>query len=185
MPTQPYDDVIEPPNIVEKVLDDEYLDNCIDAINNHAHDDASFQQTFGLLLKNEKHRALLRGFRAIKWHLGLLNIPQRQWAWSSDMLKRQPEIAKVLTFKQFKLLNKHFRVTSPAGLPPKDHPQYHPLQNILSGVETIKTKSQALWKPGWKMVIDEGRVRSKSKYNKVLCYWLKCNCCSMDRMYRI
>ena len=101
------------------------------------------------------------------------------------MLKRQPEIAKVLTFKQFKLLNKHFRVTSPAGLPPKDHPQYHPLQNILSGVETIKTKSQALWKPGWKMVIDEGRVRSKSKYNKVLCYWLKCNCCSMDRMYRI
>ena len=96
------------------------IDTCIDAINNHAHGDASFQQTFGPLLKNEKHRALLRGFRAIKWHLGLLNIPQRQWAWSSDMLKRQPEIAKVLTFKQFKLLSKHFRVTSPAGLPPKD-----------------------------------------------------------------
>ena len=71
-----------------------------------------------------------------------------------------------MTFLKFKTLLKHFRVTDASKLPAKSSSTYHPLQNIIEGVELIKKKSQSLWSPGYKMYIDEGRIRSKSKRNK-------------------
>ena len=104
--------------------------------------------------RNDKGRAFLWGFFAIDWRLSLLGYPQREWVWSTNPLKEQKGVKNVLSFMQYHLLKKHFRVTKISELPDKNSLEYHPLQNILR--EYLKAKSY----------IDEGRVTSKSKRNK-------------------
>ena len=105
-----------------------------------------------------KGRSLIRGFFALKWHLSLILYPQKKWAWSSDPLKSQTEVKKVMAFIKFKLLLKHFRVTDASNLPERSSSSYHPLQNIQCRYDSA---SHIV-----KMCIDEGRIRSKSKRNK-------------------
>ena len=74
---------------------------------------------------------------------------------------------KIMSFKQCRLLKKHFRVTKLSELPDKSSLEYHPLQNILKGTEHLRQKSNALWTSGEKMCIDEGRVTSQRKRNQL------------------
>ena len=43
---------------------------------------------------------------------------------------------KIMSFKQYRFLKKHFRVTKLSKLPDKSSLEYHPPQNILKGTET-------------------------------------------------
>ena len=70
-----------------------------------------------------------------------------------------------MPLEMFKLMLKHFRVVKQSTLPNKDDESYHPLQNINAGVEILRQKSFSHWNFGWKLCIDEGRIRSKSKRN--------------------
>ena len=165
-PSVEFDADVQPNDLVEKILDDEFIDKCIDCTNAHGSNDPVYIKEIGVIEKSDKGRSLIRGFFALKWHLSLIRYPQKKWAWSSDPLKSQTEVKKVMTFIKFKSLLKHFRVTDASNLPERSSPSYHPLQNIQEGVDMIKRKSQTLWSPGFKMCIDEGRIRSKSKRNK-------------------
>ena len=148
---------------MELAIDDSFLDLCIEATK--AAEDASFIKEIGIIEKSEKGRTFMKGFLAVKWHLSLLGYSQKQWACSEDPFKNQTEIKKVMTYLQFQLMAKHIRVTKPSEMPCKGSPSYHPLQNILSGVDYLRRKSTILWIPGKRMCLDEGRVVSKSDRN--------------------
>eukprot|EP00112_Aurelia_sp_Birch-Aquarium-sp1_P006772 Seg1740.6 transcript_id=Seg1740.6/GoldUCD/mRNA.D3Y31 product="hypothetical protein" protein_id=Seg1740.6/GoldUCD/D3Y31 len=65
------DNDAKPHEIVEMILSDAFVDDCIDATNYHGQNDPKFQRRLGNLEKNEKGRAFIRGFLAIKWHISL------------------------------------------------------------------------------------------------------------------
>ena len=67
--------------------------------------------------------------------------------------------------KTYSLLGKHFRTADHRGLPNRDDPSYHHLQNIVNGVNFLRNKSRELCSPGLEMTIDGGRVNSNSKRN--------------------
>eukprot|EP00795_Rhopilema_esculentum_P004046 gene4046-20219_t len=165
LPQIHFEENTKPHVIVEMIMDNTFIETCIDATNEHGLSDQKYAKKIGEIPKNEKGVHFLRGFFAIKWHLRLLKYPQMKWAWSEDQLKSQPEIKKIMPLDVFCLLLKHFRVVRKSGLPSKNSPNYHPLQNINDGVEYLRAKSLSLWKMGFKLCIDEGRVRSKSNRN--------------------
>ena len=105
-------------------------------------------------------RSFIKGYLAIKWHFDLIKYPNKRWAWSEDPLKKQAEIKKVMTYKIFQVMNKHFAVVNKDQLPLKGTPDYHPLQNISAGAQVLKENFA-----GSMLCIDEGRVKSKSKRN--------------------
>ena len=113
----------------------------------------------------KKGGSFIKGYLAIKRHFGLIKYPNKHWAWSEDPLKTQAEIKKVMTYKTFQVMNKHFAVVNKDQLPLKGTPDYHPLQNISAGVQVLKENFAALWESGSMLCIDEGRVKSKSKRN--------------------
>ena len=160
------DNDAKPHEIVETILSDAFIDDCIDATIYHGRNDPNFQKRLGNLEKNEKGRAFIRGFLAIKWHISLVRYGNKRWAWSNDPLLAQNEVKKIMTYKTFQTISKHFCVNSYENLPPKNDPSYHPLQNILSGVEMLRKNSIALWKSGHRLCIDEGRITSIGKRNK-------------------
>ena len=54
-----------------------------------------------------------------------------QEVWSkNDPLKAYPEVQKVMSFKLYNHVRKHFRVTSTYELPARNDTDYHPLQNV-------------------------------------------------------
>ena len=160
-----FDEDFKPHNVVELMIDEKFLDGCIDATNAHGANDPNFLSKVGILGKNEKGRSFIKGYLAIKWHFGLIKYPNKHWAWSEDPLKKQAEIKKVMTYKTFQVMNKHFAVANKDQLPLKGTPDYHPLQNISAGVQVLKENFAALWESGSMLCIDEGRVKSKSKRN--------------------
>ena len=93
-PSSELDSDANPHNLVELVIDDSFLDLCIEATNEHGAEDASFIKEIGITEKSEKRRAFMKGFLAVKWHLSLLGYSQKQWAWSEDPSKNQTEIKK-------------------------------------------------------------------------------------------
>ena len=99
--------------------------------------------------------ALLKAHFAIEWHLLLLGYKSKEWAWSVDSLKSQEKIKDVMKRKTYSFLRKHFRTNDHRGLPNHDDPSYHPLQNILNGMNYLQNKSRELWSPGLEMTIDE------------------------------
>ena len=116
---------------------------------------------------SEAGRLFVRGYFAVKWHLGLLGYKQYSWAWEQDNLKHQVEVSKTMTRRQFELMMRYFRCVPHAGLPANSSSQgYHPLQNINGGVQLLREKSVALWNVGCMLCIDEGRIVSKSRRNK-------------------
>ena len=148
------------------ILDDDFVDTCIEATMEHCQHDPDFLNHVGILPKSEKGRSFLKGYLAIKWHLGLLGYSQCAWAWETDGLKEQREVKKVMTFKQFMLMLRHFRCTRASQLPSIRSNLYHPLQNIQSGVIKLRDNARALWLLGNTFCIDEGRMKSKSRRNK-------------------
>ena len=127
-----------PHEIVENIMDDGFVIMCIESTNEHGLADLSFREKIGEISRDEAGIKFMRGFFAVKWHLRLLGYRQYRWAWSEDPLKSQPEIKKTMTREVFRLMLKHFRVIKASTLPPKDHPSYHPLQNIKQGVDYLK-----------------------------------------------
>ena len=93
---------------------------------------------------------------AIEWHLSLLGYKCREWAWSVDSLKSQEKIKDVMKRKTYSFLRKHFRTDDHRGLPNRDDPSYHPLENNLNGMNYLQNKSRELRSPGLEMKIDEG-----------------------------
>ena len=83
--------------IVEQIIDQHFLDLCIEATNAHGENDANYMSRVGILTQDEKGRAFMKGFLSIKWHLSLVKYPSKKWAWSDDPLKVQHEIMLLLT----------------------------------------------------------------------------------------
>ena len=137
----------------------------IEATNAHGENDPNYLSRFGILTQDENGRAFIKRFLSIKWHLSLVKYPSKRWAWSDDPLKVQHEIKKIMPFKTFQVMAKHFSVVKKDQLPSRQDPDYHPLRNISGGVDVLKNNSVALWKSGRTLCIDEGRVRSKSNRN--------------------
>ena len=137
-PSSELDSDANPHNLVELVIDDSFLDLCIEATNEHAAEDASFIKEIGIIEKSEKGRAFMKGFLAVKWHLSLLGYSQKQWAWSEGPFKNQTEIKKVMTYLQFQLMAKDIRVTKPSELPRKGSPRIFLLNSIKPGVTVQK-----------------------------------------------
>ena len=166
-PSRVYADGTEPFVIVEEVADNKFFLDSIIATNEHGNSDQRFINEFGIagIPIDDKGIALMKGFFAIKIFLKLKGVRQVEWAWSNDPLKEGSEVKKIMHLKRFQLLLKHYRIVKQSSLPPKTSAVYHPLQNIRSRVEYLRKKSNELWIPGEKLVIDKDRVRSKSKHN--------------------
>lgn len=160
-----FDPDTAPNEIIEKIMDNTFILDCIAATNEHGAHDPKFVEKIGELSRDEKGICFVRGFIAIKWHLRLLRYPQMKWAWCEDPLRSQTEIKKMMCLQVFRLMLKHFRVVRPSSLPAMQSPEYHPLQNINKGVAYLREKSLSFWSVGSKLCIDEGRIRSKSKRN--------------------
>ena len=154
-----------PADLAERVLDDNFIDHIINCTNIHGQTDPKFMQHVGNIPQDEKGRAFIRGYLGIRIHFGLIRIPNVHYAWSTDSLKRIPEIPKVMPYNKYALVRKHFRVTDPEQLPDQQDADYHPLQNVKEGMEYLRDKTQQLWKLGSCIVIDEDRVCSKSRRN--------------------
>ena len=61
---------------------------------------------------NDKEINFFKGFFALKMYAGLMGIKRMQEAWSkNEPLKAYTELQKVITFKLYNRIRKHFRVT--------------------------------------------------------------------------
>ena len=89
-----------------------------------------------------------------------------QEAWSKkDPLKAYPELQRVMTFKLYNRVRKHFRATNTDELSTRNDPGYHPLQNVNWALAYLRAKAQSLWTPGEVLCIDEDHVKSHSRKN--------------------
>ena len=135
----------KPQELVKKVIADEFLNNCIAATNARGKDDEEFTRPYpDGIPEDESGCALRKAYLAIEWHLLLLGYQPREWAWSVDSLKSQEKLEDVMKRKTYSLLGKHFRTADHRGLPNRDDPSYHHLQNIVNGVNFLRNKSREL-----------------------------------------
>ena len=72
----PFDDDFKPHDVVEKMMDDTFILQCIDASNEHGAHAPNFVDKIGEITQDEKGISFIYGFFAIKWHLRLLKYPQ-------------------------------------------------------------------------------------------------------------
>ena len=96
---------------------------------------------------DEKGRDTLRGFLAQLMACGLNGLPVSRM-WSGNVYDGPLTIGKIIPREMTELLLKHFRFASPKNLPQKGENGWHPLQNILKGIDFIKSRSLLLWKAG-------------------------------------
>ena len=161
----PFDEDTKQNDIIEQIMDDEFILKGIDATIEHGGNDQNFVEKIGNIPRGEKGIWFVLGYFAIKWHLEMLKLPQMKWAFSDDPLKAQEEGKKTMTLDVFRLMLKHCRVVKPAELPARDSESYHLLQNIIDGTAYLRDKAKTFWPVRMKLCIDEGRIRSKSKRN--------------------
>ena len=91
---------------------------------------------------NDKEISFFKGFFALKMYAGLMGIKRMQEAWSKkDPLKAYPEFQKVITFKLYNSIRKHFRVTNTNELTTRNDPSYHPLQNVNWALSYLSAKT--------------------------------------------
>ena len=145
-----------PAHLLGHIFNDNFLNVCVEATWEYGHNDPEFFKQLPFLNIPEDGWLFVKGFFAIKWHLGLINYKQYRWAWETDPLKHQPEIAKVMTRRQFELMLQYFRCTPQEGLPAKNANNYHPLQNIKGGFDMLRDNSKSLWNVGQMMCINKG-----------------------------
>ena len=159
-------DYTTPADLAERVLDHNFIDHIINCTSIHGQTDPKFMQHIGNIPQDEKGRAFMRGYVGIRIYFGLVRMPSVQYAWTTDPLKRIPEIPKVMSYNKYALVRKHFRVTDSEQLPNCQDADYHPLQNVKEGIKYLRTKTQQLWKLGSCIAINEDRVCSQSRGNK-------------------
>lgn len=107
-PAVAFPDDAKPHNVVESIMDDQFIIMCIESTNEHGANDPKYMQKIGVISTDEKGIDFIRGFFAVRWHLKMLGYPQHKWAWCEDPLKSQPEIKKMMSREVFRLLLKHF-----------------------------------------------------------------------------
>ena len=113
------------------------------------------------VLCNDKGRSFFKGLFALKIYAGLMGIKSMQEAWSKkDPLKAYPEAQKVMTFKLYNRVRKHFGVTSTEKLT---------LAIIRCKMSTgcwhTYVQRQSLWTPEEVSCIHKDRVKSRSRKN--------------------
>ena len=131
----------KPHEQVEKVITDEFQNTCVPATNAHGEDNEEFTRLYpDGIPEDESGRALLKACLAIEWHLSLLGYKRRERTWSIDSLKSQEKIKDIMRKKTYSLLRKHFRPVDHGGLPNRDDPSYHLLQNIVNDANYLRNK---------------------------------------------
>ena len=125
--------------MVNDVIDHEFLDRIIRCTDTHGRSDVKFKNSLVKVYGDksipfsEKGQSLIRGFLALKIYLGFMGVKDMHEAWSQkDPLKAYPELPKVMSFRLFNGLKKHFRVSITEELQDRDSEAYHPLQNVGS-----------------------------------------------------
>ena len=105
-----FDENTSPAVLIQKTsLTDSFIDGIIDATNECGSQLDLFEQTFGVIQKDEAGRSLIRAFISIKWHMGLIGNRPTEWIWSEDPFRNQPEIKKVMSRNAFSILKRCFR----------------------------------------------------------------------------
>ena len=99
------------------IIDDAFLDMCVSATYEYGCHDKEFVEKLGFINNPEAGRLFVRGYFAVKWHLGLLGYKQYKWAWETDSLKHQVEVSKTMSHRQFELMMRYFRCVPHARLP--------------------------------------------------------------------
>ena len=134
--------------MAELVLAETFINRAICCTNNHGQRDAKFldlmNKTFGenKIPGNDKGINFFKGFFALKIYAGLMGIKSMQEAWSKkDPLKAYLELQKVMTFKLYNRVRKHFRVTNTDELPTRNDPGYHPLQHVNWVLEYLRANA--------------------------------------------
>ena len=153
------------------VLDETFIDCVICCTNNHGQRDAKFldlmNKTFGenKIPCNDKGIHFFRGSFALKIYAGLMGIKSMQEACSKkDPLIGYPEVQKVMTFKLYNRVRKHFRVTNTYELLARNDPGYHPLQNVNWALAYLRRKTIFV-DSGEVLCIDEDHVKNRSRKN--------------------
>ena len=151
-PKHQYDTHQTPSDIVSLVIDDTFLNRFILYTNEHGSNDeklkTELEKIFGerRIPENERGRDLLRGFLGLKTYAGLMGVKNMHEAWSQkDPLKAYPQVQKIMSFRMYNRLRKHFRCTSNQELPTKNAVGYHPLQNVMWALQYLREKVQHLW----------------------------------------
>ena len=156
-PSQRFPEDTTPAGIVLSIVDDTFIATCVNATYEYGLTDPEFVKHLGDIFTDfEKAKAFLIGFFTIQWHLGLIGLPHYRWAWKSDELRHQHAISKIMTLRQHQLMLRYFRCVPRDGLPANGTADYHPLQNIMAGVNMLQANSSRLWEVGRMLCIDEG-----------------------------
>ena len=93
-------------------------------------------------------------------YAGLMGIKSMQEASpEKDPLKAYPDLQKVIAFKLYNRIRKHFRVTNTNELTKRNDPSYHPLQNVNWALSYPSTKTQSFWTMGEVLCIDEDLIK--------------------------
>ena len=94
-----------------------------------------------------------------------MGVRHMQEACLRNPLKAYPEVQKIMHYKLYNCVRKHFRVSYCHELPAKNEPGYHPLQNVNWALGYLCSKAQLLWNPGEILGLDEDRVKSRLRHN--------------------
>ena len=152
-------------DIVELIMSDEWIDECIDCTTEHCAQRGT--QYDLLLLENNiklnpgftRSRCIIKGFFAI-----LLGTTKNL----SDLHKIDStlgdgQFSQTMPRSWFFFLLKHIRITNVLLLPKITDPTYKAFQNIDSGIETLRQNSTKFWKLGKLLSYDDGRVLARSR----------------------
>ena len=86
-------------------------------------------------------KVLSRNSFALKVLASLMEVRNMHEAWSQrDPLNAYFEVQKIMHYKLYKCVRKHFGVSSSHELPAKNEPGYHPLQNVNCALGYLSSK---------------------------------------------
>ena len=109
-------------------------------------------------------RKTVKGYYSIRILAAVYHISPRD-IWSSEKFRGFPQIAQILTRKQFQFLAIHIRYNK-MDLPKRGEPGYHPFQNSMGSTEILCRNSNALWIPGEAQALDETCTVCNSEYQR-------------------
>ena len=79
-PSMRFIDNATPAHLLGHIFNDNFLNVCVEATWEYGHNDPEFCEQLPFLNVPEDGRLFVKGFFAIKWHLGLINYKQYRWA---------------------------------------------------------------------------------------------------------
>ncbi len=77
-PTMEFEQDMKPSDILESIIDKEFILTGIDVTNVHDQADPNFLSKIGNISRDEKGIWFIRGFFAVRWHLKLLKLPHNE-----------------------------------------------------------------------------------------------------------